>query len=587
MLEPCSKTTRSTTLSSMGPVLAPLAAVACLGSLAILVAPAFAAQRVCGAILPSGTDLSYAQMLLRNLALWGLAASAALLVWRFVAGPRSHAGLGHWFLWSAVGLYVVASLSYWWYVNDDAAISFTYARNLAHGHGLIFNAGDVPVEGYSNPLWVVILAAAESCGADIVWTAKILGIVLGAGCLLLMGRSLVPNHPVAWLALPLAASNASLIIWNNSGLENALHGLLLMAAVLLICDPDRLRSTRLASLVTVLALLVVSRPEGALFAFVAGIYLGTRAYRRRESLYPALTTWIVPGAVLLILTVFRKWYFDDILPNTFYAKATRTNPLRVLNPFSGGWAYVRGAAEGCGWTMVIVPVLLLCTPRRPSSSLIIAALVVIAAQLLFVVSVGGDWMAEFRFIAPIVPIVSIVIALGLAQLWELLRQTLGWRTRGFILCLVPSLLIAGSQVRRLVLFERQPATPMELVARVGQHFVELADRAGIEDPSLLHHDAGGTSYVAGIRLIDLAGLCDRTMAKQWRDRDAMRRYLFHEQRPTFIHSAKTFADRVHLETFPEFHTDYVQLPPPRDARVVADIRRVRRDVYAKLFPSKE
>jgi hypothetical protein len=35
------------------------------------------------------------------------------------------------------------------YVQDDAYISFAYARNLVEGNGLVFNVGE-RVEGYTN-----------------------------------------------------------------------------------------------------------------------------------------------------------------------------------------------------------------------------------------------------------------------------------------------------------------------------------------------------------------------------------------------------------------------------------------------------
>ena len=41
---------------------------------------------------------------------------------------------------------------------DDAMISMRYAKNLAEGHGLVWNPGGTPVEGYTNPLWVVFMA---------------------------------------------------------------------------------------------------------------------------------------------------------------------------------------------------------------------------------------------------------------------------------------------------------------------------------------------------------------------------------------------------------------------------------------------
>ena len=41
---------------------------------------------------------------------------------------------------------------------DDAMISMRYASHLAGGQGLVWNAGMSPVEGYTNPLWVLYMA---------------------------------------------------------------------------------------------------------------------------------------------------------------------------------------------------------------------------------------------------------------------------------------------------------------------------------------------------------------------------------------------------------------------------------------------
>ncbi|HPI33482.1 MAG TPA: hypothetical protein PLR32_09245, partial [candidate division Zixibacteria bacterium] len=41
---------------------------------------------------------------------------------------------------------------------DDAMISMRYAENLIRGYGPVFNAGAAPVEGYTNPLWMLYMA---------------------------------------------------------------------------------------------------------------------------------------------------------------------------------------------------------------------------------------------------------------------------------------------------------------------------------------------------------------------------------------------------------------------------------------------
>lgn len=44
-------------------------------------------------------------------------------------------------------------------VNEDAFISFRYAQNLLAGDGLVFNPGGQRVEGITNLLWTLSVAA--------------------------------------------------------------------------------------------------------------------------------------------------------------------------------------------------------------------------------------------------------------------------------------------------------------------------------------------------------------------------------------------------------------------------------------------
>src|SRR5436189_992982 len=73
-----------------------------------------------------------------------------------------------WLPWVALGAAIVWLLVREWHyagwMDDDAFISFRYAQNLAEGNGLVFNPGE-RVEGYTNFLWVLLLAAGDVLGA--------------------------------------------------------------------------------------------------------------------------------------------------------------------------------------------------------------------------------------------------------------------------------------------------------------------------------------------------------------------------------------------------------------------------------------
>ena len=53
-------------------------------------------------------------------------------------------------------------------VAEDSFITFRFARHLASGHGLVWNIGAEPVEGYTNFLWVILSAFALKLGLDVV-----------------------------------------------------------------------------------------------------------------------------------------------------------------------------------------------------------------------------------------------------------------------------------------------------------------------------------------------------------------------------------------------------------------------------------
>ena len=64
---------------------------------------------------------------------------------------------------------------------DDAYITFRYARHLAEGYGVgAWNHAGEHVEGYSSPLWMVLLGSAEWLGIGVRTASKVFGRCGGA-----------------------------------------------------------------------------------------------------------------------------------------------------------------------------------------------------------------------------------------------------------------------------------------------------------------------------------------------------------------------------------------------------------------------
>ena len=106
--------------------------------------------------------------------------------------PPRAARLPVW-TWLALAPWAILAARFW-FVTDDAYITFRYARNWAEGFGLRYNLGEhVPVEGYSNFLWTAVCAAFVRLGLDPVVAAPTLS-ALCALALLVRLRGALARH---------------------------------------------------------------------------------------------------------------------------------------------------------------------------------------------------------------------------------------------------------------------------------------------------------------------------------------------------------------------------------------------------------
>ena len=82
----------------------------------------------------------------------------------------------------ALALLILAQSTHPIVPSEDAYITFRYARNLAEGHGLVWNPGEDPVEGSTEFLWVMLVAGGSKLGPGVetvAWGLNILFAVLG------------------------------------------------------------------------------------------------------------------------------------------------------------------------------------------------------------------------------------------------------------------------------------------------------------------------------------------------------------------------------------------------------------------------
>ncbi|MBN1335633.1 MAG: hypothetical protein JXB39_06705 [Deltaproteobacteria bacterium] len=283
------------------------------------------------------------------------------------------------------------------HLADDAFIAFRYAGYLAAGAGPVWNLGEPPVEGFSSPLWVLLLADLERLGCPVVPTARVLGV--GGACLavpgvVLLARRLGAGPLAAGLGALVAAAVHGLTLWAPSGLETG------SVAALTTWTAAGLAGTSAVGWVLPAALLGLSRPEGPLLTLAAGCLAlaGRRGDRARTLILVALA--VLPA---LAWAAFRLGFYGAWLPNTFHAKATGPLGPRLLDGLTyARWALAAALLAVAGWSL-----------RGRPAKRALAALGVLLVLLAVVVGGGGDWMARHRLLVPVlVPLAGIVAALA-------------------------------------------------------------------------------------------------------------------------------------------------------------------------------
>jgi hypothetical protein len=218
-----------------------------------------------------------------------------------------------------------------WAVADDVYISADFARTFASGGGLRWYPGAPKVEGFSNPLWVLLLAAFHRLPgfsearlglyvlaaqiAMLVWLAAVFGRGLRALAATVSLRERVRPWRVA-VAIALAPGGLALCVWTSSGYEVVLVALISLAAyVESLRAPEPPREWLVGVLV---GLAFWARMDSLLASTAAIITVCFRGTSTRR----LLAMFAIVVAMVGALLVGRHAYYGEWLPNTYYLKVT-------------------------------------------------------------------------------------------------------------------------------------------------------------------------------------------------------------------------------------------------------------------------
>jgi hypothetical protein len=434
-------------------------------------------------------------------------------------------------------IFLAYVLHFFNYVEDDAFIPCRYAIQFLHGNGWVMNPGE-HVEGYTSPLqlWYLTLLLRFLSPDGAIFAAKAVGFLLGLAVLAqtwAIVACIYPGVRRRWLsdvAVLLVALRPEFALSMTNVLETGFATWLLAGGVLRLLREDRDPTDPPAALYSRMVTALwfagagLARPE---LIPVFPLLTALQVYRKRSTTAataPALTAWAIPVAALLL---FRWSFYHDLLPNTYYAKQSG-----FFEAFFLGWAYLVQYALPLAlpFGMVAGPFALVALRRTGRHRGIFFALAGYVA--LFVLTSGGTWSMDGRFINPILPLLAASWVAPLVMFQERsgkpMSRIVSMLRRRPVLAFVAAFVLMDALPRAAIIaghgiylhdlaFALQPAPPLtrwKCCAPGGRRRIGEWIAAHAKPGQLVAQSEMGVIPMMNpdIRFLDFRGLTDRTIA---------------------------------------------------------------------------
>lgn len=226
-----------------------------------------------------------------------------------------------------LGLLLVIGLAaaawYSWktpYGFDDTWITYRYSKNIALGHGYVYNLGE-RVQGTSTPLYTLILAlAGVLAGWQVIPEASmiisLLSFCLSTVLIVLVGQRL-HSRLAGVLAAAMFLASPAILRTATSGMETGLYCALILLSFYLYLSQKLIGAFVVGSFCALIRL-----DGGLVLAVLTGMYL----IERRQLPWRALA---LPAVFLLAWFSFAFFYFGSLLPASFIAKQYHTGHHKI------------------------------------------------------------------------------------------------------------------------------------------------------------------------------------------------------------------------------------------------------------------
>ena len=366
---------------------------------------------------------------------------------------------------------VVVTRNAW--LSDDAYITFRTVDNLVNGYGLTWNVVE-RVQAYTHPLWMLLFSAVYFFTREAFFSSQLLSITVSLLAIFVLVTRIANSSTAALLGVTILTMSKAFVDYSTSGLENPLTHLIL-AVYLFVYVKSEISPKTLFFLSLLTALGMLNRTDTVLL-FLPPLVYSLVKLRGVKGLY-AVASGFIP---VILWELFSLFYYGALFPNTALAKLN----LGLINRQElvlQGLYYLLDSIKVDPLTLLVV-VVGIGVPFVTKAWRALPIVIGFTLYLLYVVSIGGDFMSGRFMTAPLLAAVAILVS-----------STLSLRKATWLALFVPVIVLGLSAPYSPVITAPGRSADSDPRSWVDSH--------GISDECANYY--GNTGFLVALRRADL------------------------------------------------------------------------------------
>ena len=310
-------------------------------------------------------------------------------------------------------------------IADDGLVTLRYGWNLANGNGLVYNKGEY-VEGTTSLLLAFISAFFSQFLLKrhipiAIQLSNVVFVLIMAIVFKLMADFLQKKYSgesrtfISIAAFLIPISYYPLIFWSLRGMETAVQAALIAHSILCFIL-NRHNYTIFG--VLFLGMACLTRPDCLIPAIIVLSYRFYVGRKEKVDKKLILAEFAIFGLLVFCIYIFRFMYYGEWVPNTYYLKLGGMSLSERIN--LNGINYITPFIK-ITWPVLLISIISLIF--KPSSTKFLF-LSLPFVMMIYTIYIGGDAFENFRFIAPYMPYIFLVLLIDLSQMLNWMRDKL-------------------------------------------------------------------------------------------------------------------------------------------------------------------